>query len=69
MPILKALVDLGGSGRVADVLEKVAADLRGQLLPDDVSPPPSSPRTMRWTNSGAAGTASHGRGWIAPSIL
>ena len=52
LPILQALVELGGSAKLRDVLEKVEASMKGQLSEADYQPLPSTPGTSRWYNTG-----------------
>ena len=48
VPILQALVDLGGSADKNAALERVYATLRGRLNEYDTSPVPSDPKRPRW---------------------
>lgn len=50
-PILNMLVDMGGSGKVADVLEKVERVMRPVLKPIDYEPLASDPDNPRWRNA------------------
>lgn len=50
-PILKALVRLGGTASVKDVLATVEEMMRSRLRPIDYEPLPSSPKTSRWYNT------------------
>lgn len=50
-PILEALVELGGSARVADVLERVGRKMKDVLNEYDRQPLPSDPRSIRWKNT------------------
>ncbi|WP_322818828.1 winged helix-turn-helix domain-containing protein [Tepidiforma sp.] len=50
-PILEALVELGGSAPIGDVLDKVGAKMRGILKEHDYEPLRSAPRTPRWRNT------------------
>lgn len=50
-PILEVLVELGGSGSIQDVLDRVGERLDGQLRPIDFEPLPSTPDTLRWRNT------------------
>jgi restriction system protein len=50
-PILQALVALGGSARMADVLDRVAEMVQGQLKAVDFDPLPSDPQALRWRNT------------------
>lgn len=50
-PILEVLAEMGGSGRVADVLERVAAKMRAVLKPVDYQPLASRRDNPRWRNS------------------
>lgn len=51
LPILRALVALGGSGRVPEVLARVEAEMKGQLSAADLEPLPSNPNSTRWYNA------------------
>ncbi len=51
LPILRALVELGGSGDVNAVLDRVYAALRGRLNEHDLAPMPSNPSCPRWRNT------------------
>ena len=51
IPILRALETMGGSGRVADVLDRVGAIVQGQLKPVDLDRLPSNDRQPRWRNT------------------
>jgi len=51
LPILRALVNLGGSAKLRDVLEQVEAGMKGQLSEADYQPLPSTPQTTRWYNT------------------
>lgn len=50
-PILQALVDLGGSANLNDVLERVGGMVKGILKPVDYEPMPSDPDQVRWRNT------------------
>jgi len=50
-PILKALVELGGSARMNDVLNKVEQFMKGALKPADYESLPSTPDQPRWRNT------------------
>lgn len=50
VPILSALVELGGSAPLMSVLERVWVSLQGRLTPLDLEPLPSNPRYARWKN-------------------
>lgn len=50
-PILRILVDMGGSGKVADVLEKVERVMRPTLNQIDYEPLASDPDNPRWRNA------------------
>jgi restriction system protein len=52
-PILQALVDLGGSGSVRDVIAKVGETMKDTLKDADYGSLPSSPKSMRWENTAA----------------
>lgn len=51
MPILEALVELGGSGQINKVLHLVGAKMRGRLNDHDRQRLPSDPNTIRWRNT------------------
>jgi len=51
IPILQALVDLGGSASMGDVLNKVEEEMRTQLNAYDRQPLPSDPTQTRWRNT------------------
>ena len=50
-PILEALVELGGSAPVSNVLDLVGPKLKKQLKDVDYQPLPSDPNTLRWSNT------------------
>ncbi|MGC8862846.1 MAG: winged helix-turn-helix domain-containing protein [Armatimonadota bacterium] len=50
-PILKALCDLGGSGEVGLVLDRVYEMVKDHLKPADLEPLPSDPTSVRWRNT------------------
>lgn len=51
LPILRALVQVGGSASMGDVLDRVFDLLQGQLNEYDLAPMPSDPKTLRWRNT------------------
>lgn len=51
VPILRALVDAGGRARAEDVLASVHAAVQDKLVPRDLEPVASKPRTARWRNT------------------
>jgi len=51
MPILEALIELGGSASIAKVLDKVEDKMRGKLNDYDLQPLASDPRSIRWRNT------------------
>ena len=51
VPILQSLTELGGSGAMADVLDRVEAKMRNQLNAYDRSTLPSDPTQTRWRNT------------------
>ncbi|MGQ9822767.1 MAG: winged helix-turn-helix domain-containing protein [Thermogutta sp.] len=51
LPILQALVDLGGAGQMAEVLEKVRQVMQGVLKEVDYQPLASDPDLPRWRNT------------------
>lgn len=50
-PILEALVELGGSAHIGEVLERVGIKMKGVLKRYDREPLPSDPRSVRWKNT------------------
>jgi restriction system protein len=52
-PILKALVEKGGSARIGDVLTRVEQIMKGTLKAVDFEPLPSQPDSHRWRNTAA----------------
>ncbi|MCL6507024.1 MAG: winged helix-turn-helix domain-containing protein [Bryobacteraceae bacterium] len=50
-PILEALVELGGSAWIGDVLDRVEEKMKGVLNKYDYQPLPSDPRSKRWRNT------------------
>lgn len=50
-PILEALVELGGSASVGQVLDLVERKMQGKLTQYDLEPLPSSPHCLRWRNT------------------
>jgi len=51
VPILQVLADLGGSGKVAEVLDRVGKKMKGILKKADYEPLASSPDNLRWRNA------------------
>jgi len=51
-PILKVLKEMGGSGKVADVLERVGQIMKSILKDVDYDPLASGPDNPRWRNAG-----------------
>ena len=51
VPILRALVQLGGQGSVTEVVDRVGDLMADQLNSYDRSPLPSNPSMARWRNS------------------
>jgi len=50
-PILRALRDMGGSGQVADVLDRVGRIMKSVLKDVDYQPLASNPDNLRWRNA------------------
>ena len=50
-PILQALEEMGGSGKTADVLDRVGQIMKGVLKDMDYQPLASSPDNLRWRNA------------------
>lgn len=51
LPILRALVEIGGSGRIGDVLSRVEREMKAQLRDIDYEPLGSNPNMLRWRNT------------------
>lgn len=51
LPILRALVELGGSADLNAVLDRVYAAMKHQLNDHDLAPMPSDPNCPRWRNT------------------
>ncbi len=51
VPILQVLSDMGGSGKVADVLDRVGKRMKGVLKKPDYEPLSSGPDYLRWRNA------------------
>ncbi|MEJ5352081.1 MAG: winged helix-turn-helix domain-containing protein [Melioribacteraceae bacterium] len=51
IPILKTLVDLGGKGKVKDVINSVYQMMKSKLNHYDLQPLPSNPKEKRWENT------------------
>lgn len=51
IPILRALDEMGGSGKTAEVLDRVGKMMKGTLGEVDFEPLPSTPDTQRWRNT------------------
>ena len=49
LPILEALIEMGGSGRMRDVLDRVFIKIKNQLKPKDIEKLPSG-TAIRWKN-------------------
>jgi len=49
LPILEALIEMGGSGRMRDVLDRVFTKIKNQLKPKDMEKLPSG-TAIRWKN-------------------
>lgn len=50
-PILRVLSEMGGSGKAAEVLERVGEIMKPHLKPVDFEPLASSPDNPRWRNA------------------
>jgi restriction system protein len=50
-PILEALVELGGSSSIGEVLDRVEQKMKGVLNSYYYEPLPSDPRSVRWRNT------------------
>ena len=50
-PILQALMDLGGSAKMRNVLDRVAELMKNKLKPVDHEPLPSDSEAIRWRNT------------------
>lgn len=51
IPILQTLVEMGGAGRVSDVLQRVHTRMKAVLNDHDHQPLRSNPNTPRWYNT------------------
>jgi hypothetical protein len=51
IPILEAIIELGGRAKVKDVLERVHDKMKGILNEHDYKPLPSKPKEKRWENT------------------
>lgn len=51
VPILQVLSDMGGSGKVAEVLDRVGKKMKGVLKKPDYEPLASGPDNPRWRNA------------------
>lgn len=51
IPILKALAELGGRGRTADVLTRVGHMMEQRFTSLDLAPLPSNTQVLRWWNT------------------
>ena len=49
-PLLEALVEMGGSGKTADVLDRVGEKMKGKLKPLDYESLKSDDKSIRWRN-------------------
>jgi restriction system protein len=52
VPILHVFSEMGGSGKVADVLDRVGKKMKGVLKKSDYEPLASGPDNLRWRNTG-----------------
>lgn len=50
-PILQVLLEMGGSGKVVHVLDRVGMKMKGKLKPCDYEPLSSGPDNPRWRNA------------------
>jgi len=50
-PILQVLNEMGGSGKVAEVLDRVGRKMKGKLKVCDYEPLASDPKNLRWRNA------------------
>ncbi|MDZ7337126.1 MAG: winged helix-turn-helix domain-containing protein [candidate division KSB1 bacterium] len=51
LPILRALVAMGGEGKMQTVLDRVYQEMKSRLKPVDLKPLPSDAKTPRWRNA------------------
>lgn len=51
IPILEALIEIGGSGKMSSVLDRVYEKMKDKLNKYDLEPLPSDPKTIRWKNT------------------
>lgn len=52
LPILRTLVEMGGSGSIGHVLDRVYEIMKARLNEHDLAAMPSDPATPRWRNTG-----------------
>lgn len=50
-PLLESLVDMGGSGKLNDVLDRIGEKMKDQLKPKDWEKHKSPPHQIRWRNT------------------
>ena len=50
-PILEVLTEMGGSGKVAEVLDRIGEKMEGVLKECDYEPLASEPKNLRWRNA------------------
>jgi hypothetical protein len=50
-PILEVLVEMGGSAKTRDVLDRVGERMKASLKPKDYEPHESDSKQIRWRNS------------------
>lgn len=51
IPILEAIVELGGSGKVSEILDRVREKMKDKLNKYDLQPLSSDPKSIRWKNT------------------
>lgn len=51
IPILEVLIELGGSGKISEVLDRVYEKMKDKLNKYDLDPLPSDPKAIRWKNT------------------
>lgn len=51
LPILRALVAMGGEGKMQAVVDRVYQEMKSRLKPVDLEPLPSDANTPRWRNT------------------
>jgi hypothetical protein len=50
-PLMESLVEMGGSGKLNEVLDRIGEKMKDQLRPKDWEPHKSPPHQIRWRNT------------------